>query len=192
MSPRTKEQFELIRQGSKQKILDAALEVFAKYGYHSTSVSTIAKKAGIAKGLLYNYFKNKEDVLYELMIGMVVPYVQEILPIKPGQKMTKKDMIGMINRTVDFALEKPDYWKLYFGVFLQPDVLPKINDKVWEAFGPMMSVMTEFFVSKGKKNPVTVMRYFAAVLDGVQLHIMLDPENFPAEQVKELLIKHFA
>lgn len=192
MSPRTKEQFEFIRQGRKQKILDAALEVFAKYGYHSTSVSTIAKKAGIAKGLLYNYFKNKEDVLYELMIGMVVPFVQEILPIKPGQKMTKKDIINMINKTVDFALEKPDYWKLYFGVFLQPDVLPKINDNVWEAFGPMMNILTEYYISKGKENPVAVMRYFAAVLDGVQLHIMLDPENFPAEQVKELLIKQFA
>jgi AcrR family transcriptional regulator len=192
MSPRTKEQFELIRQSSKQKILDAALEVFAKYGYHSASVSTIAKKAGIAKGLLYNYFKSKEDVLYELMIGMIVPFVQEIMPLKSGQKMTKKDMIGMINRTFDLIHKKPDYWKLYIGVYIQPDVMPKINDKVWEVFGPMMSVLTDYFISKKKKNPYAVMRYFAAILDGVQLHVMLDPENFPVEQVKELLIKQFA
>jgi len=190
--PRTKEQFETMRKDSRQKILDAALEVFAKYGYHSSSVSSIAEKAGIAKGLLYNYFKSKDDVLYELMVAMVVPYIREIMPVKPGQKMTKKDMANLIGGTIDFALEKPDFWKLYIGVFLQPDVMPKIIDKMWEAFSPVMSVMTEYFIGRGYKNPEAVMRYFTAVLDGIQLHIMLDPENFPAEEVKKLLIKQFA
>lgn len=190
--PRTKEQFEKMRQGSKQKILDAALEIFAKNGYHNSSVSSIAEKAGIAKGLMYNYFKSKEEVLYELMIGMIVPFMQAILPVKPGQKMNKEDMISMINKSVDFALEKPDYWKLYIGVFVQPDVMPKVIDKMWEAFEPLMTVMLEYFTVKGVSDPIAMTRYFAAVLDGVQLHIMLDPENFPAEQVKELLIKQFA
>jgi len=192
MSPRTKEQFEQIRKGSKQKILNAALEIFAKNGYHNSSVSSIAEKAGIAKGLMYNYFKSKEEVLYELMIEMVVPFMQAIMPVKPGQKMTKKDMISMLNKTVDFVLEKPDYWKLYVGVFIQPDVMPKVLDKMWEAFGPLMTFMTEYFANKGIEDPVAMSRYLAAVLDGVQLHIMIDPENFPAEQVKKFLIKEFA
>jgi len=42
--PRTKEQFEEIRKSSRQKILDAALEVFAKQGYHSATVDAIAKQ----------------------------------------------------------------------------------------------------------------------------------------------------
>lgn len=192
MSPRTEEQFELIRKGSKQKILDAALEVFAKYGYHSASISTIAKKAGIAKGLLYNYFESKEDVLYELMVGMVVPYVQEIFPFKPGQQLTRKDIINLINKTIDLVLEKPDYWKLYMGIFVQPDVMPKLLKKMWEEFEPSMLVMTGYFKSRGDKDPEAMTRFFTAVMDGVQLHIMLDPENFPVEKVKKLLIKQFA
>jgi AcrR family transcriptional regulator len=192
MAPRTKEQFEVMRQSSKQKILDAALEIFAKNGYHNSSVSSIAKKAGIAKGLMYNYFKSKEEVLNELMIDMVVPFMQEIMPVKPGQKMTKKDMVSMLGKTVDFALEKPDYWKLYVGVFIQPDVMPKVLNKMWEAFGPLMTIMTEYFANKGIKDPISMSRYLAAVLDGVQLHIMIDPENFPAEEVKKILIKQFA
>ena len=192
MAPRTKEQFEQIRQSSKQKILDAALEIFAKNGYHNSSVSSIAKKAGIAKGLMYNYFKSKEEVLNALMIEMVVPFMQEIMPTKPGQKMTKKDMVTMINKTFEFALEKPDYWKLYVSVFIQPDVMPKVLDKMWEAFGPLMNIMLEYFSAKRVKDPVAMMRYFSAVLDGIQLHIMIDPENFPAEEVKKIIIKQFA
>lgn len=192
MCPRTKEQFELIRQGSKQKILDAALEVFAKYGYHSSSVSAIAEKAGIAKGLMYNYFKSKEDVLYELMIDMIVPYVQEIFPVNQEKQLKRKDIENLINKTIDFVLEKPDYWKLYMGIFVQPDVMPKIINKMWEAFDPLMSIITGYFKNKGDKDPEAMTRYFVAVLDGVQLHIMLDPENFPAEKIKKLLIKQFA
>ncbi len=192
MAPRTKEQFEQIRQNSKQKILNAALETFAKHGYHSSSISSIAKKAGIAKGLLYNYFDSKEDLLYELMIGMLVQYVDEIMPVEPGEKMKKKDMVNMISKIIDIGLEKPDFWKLYIGIFVQPDVMPKIIDKIWEAFGPLMSSITQYYISKGKKDPLALMRLFAAVLDGVQLHIMLDPENFPAEEVKRLLIKQYA
>lgn len=44
-------------------ILDAAIKVFAKNGYHRSRVSDIAEEAGIAYGLVYHYFKNKEEVL---------------------------------------------------------------------------------------------------------------------------------
>jgi len=44
-------------------IIDAALEVFAEYGYHNCQVAKIARRAGIADGTIYLYFANKEDVL---------------------------------------------------------------------------------------------------------------------------------
>src|SRR3989337_276168 len=105
--PRTKEQFEAIRKGSRQKILDAALEVFARQGYYSASVSAIAKTAGISKGLMYNYFRSKEDVLNELMIGMMEALMCEYMPLKPDKKFTKDDIIKFINVGIDLVLQKP-------------------------------------------------------------------------------------
>jgi AcrR family transcriptional regulator len=61
--PRSKQQFKELRDRSRQKILEAALELFAEQGFGSTQVATIAKKAGVAAGLLYNYFDGKEDLL---------------------------------------------------------------------------------------------------------------------------------
>jgi TetR/AcrR family transcriptional regulator, fatty acid metabolism regulator protein len=46
-----------------QRILDAAVEVIAERGYFNSPVSAIAKRAGVADGTIYLYFKNKDDVL---------------------------------------------------------------------------------------------------------------------------------
>ena len=50
----------------RRNILDAAIRVFARQGFHSTRVSDIADEAGVAYGLVYHYFKSKDEVLNEL------------------------------------------------------------------------------------------------------------------------------
>ena len=189
--PRTKEQYEEIRKSSKHKILDAALEVFANQGYHSATVVAIAKTAGISKGLMYNYFKSKDDVLQELMIGMMDALMCEYMPLKPGQKFTRDDIVNFINVGIDLVLQKPHFWKLYFSVFVQTEVMAIVYEKMMEMAKPYMMGLADYFKDKGIENPEVIMRYFSAVMDGIQLHIMLDPKNFPATEVKNLLIKQF-
>ena len=67
MSPRTPKQFEEIREEKKTLIMDVALEHFANEGYHNTTINHIAKHAGISKGLMYNYFESKEELLAEII-----------------------------------------------------------------------------------------------------------------------------
>ncbi|HYU61549.1 MAG TPA: helix-turn-helix domain-containing protein, partial [Solirubrobacterales bacterium] len=50
----------------RRLILDAAIRVLARQGFHSTRVSDIADEAGVAYGLVYHYFKSKDEVLNEL------------------------------------------------------------------------------------------------------------------------------
>jgi AcrR family transcriptional regulator len=50
----------------RRQILDAAIRVFARQGFHATRVSDIADEAGVAYGLVYHYFRSKEEVLNEL------------------------------------------------------------------------------------------------------------------------------
>ena len=56
MSPKTKGQFEQIRDESKAKILGVALNFFDTQGYQNTSISEITKLAGVSKGLVCHYF----------------------------------------------------------------------------------------------------------------------------------------
>jgi AcrR family transcriptional regulator len=50
----------------RRQILDAAVRVFARQGFHSTRVADIADEADVAYGLVYHYFKSKDEVLNEL------------------------------------------------------------------------------------------------------------------------------
>ncbi|MED3873081.1 helix-turn-helix domain containing protein, partial [Priestia megaterium] len=75
--PRTPEENDRIRQASKEKIRAAAMELFMTQGYYATSISNIAKQAGISKGLLYNYYKGKEELLSE----MVEARIREVIEV---------------------------------------------------------------------------------------------------------------
>ena len=52
----------------RRQILDAAVRVFARQGFHSTRVADIAEEADVAYGLVYHYFSSKENVLNELFV----------------------------------------------------------------------------------------------------------------------------
>jgi AcrR family transcriptional regulator len=65
----------------RQQILDAAVRVFARQGFHTCRVSDIADEAGVAYGLVYHYFNSKEEVLDTLFLdrwGVMLEAIREI------------------------------------------------------------------------------------------------------------------
>src|SRR6266511_3896381 len=52
--------------GKRERILDAAIKVFAAEGFYNAKVSQIAQAAGVADGTIYLYFKSKDDLLIQL------------------------------------------------------------------------------------------------------------------------------
>jgi TetR/AcrR family fatty acid metabolism transcriptional regulator len=53
-------------EGKRERILDAAIKVFAAEGFYNAKVSQIAQQAGVADGTIYLYFKSKDDLLINL------------------------------------------------------------------------------------------------------------------------------
>ena len=72
------------RTGDKRvRILDAAVRVFAKKGFHATRVSEVAKAAGVADGTIYLYFKSKDELLVSLFedrVERLLAYLGSELP----------------------------------------------------------------------------------------------------------------
>jgi TetR/AcrR family transcriptional regulator, fatty acid metabolism regulator protein len=60
-----------------RRILDAATRVFARKGYFAARVSDVAKKAGVADGTIYLYFRNKEDILVRLFDEVMSEHVSQ-------------------------------------------------------------------------------------------------------------------
>ena len=191
MSPRTKQQFEDLRTDRRRAILNAALTVFANHGYHSASVSMIAQEAGVSKGLMYNYFESKEQVLLTLVNDLFDEVVAK-MRITPGEVFTQDRFIELITLSIDIAVKEPQRWKLYMSLGFQPEVTPILMETMMPKVMPFMMSMSQYFHAKGYEDPVTMMRYYSAVLDGVQMHALLDPDNFPVEKVKKMVIAQFA
>ena len=61
----------------RQRILQAAVKVFAKKGYFAARISEIAKKADVADGTIYLYFKNKEDILVNLFDEVMAEHIEK-------------------------------------------------------------------------------------------------------------------
>ena len=66
------------RRGEKyDAIIEAAVKVFAQYGYYGAQVTRIAREAGVADGTIYLYFENKEDILISLFQDKMGVFVSE-------------------------------------------------------------------------------------------------------------------
>jgi TetR/AcrR family transcriptional regulator, fatty acid metabolism regulator protein len=61
-----------------KQIIDAAVVVIAENGYHQAQVSKIAKRAGVADGTIYLYFKNKEDILISVFQEKMGSFIEKI------------------------------------------------------------------------------------------------------------------
>lgn len=191
MSPRSPEQFAEIREERKRQILEAALHVFAEDSYHGSSIAAVAKRANVSKGLIYNYFKSKEEILISLVVD-VFDEVMGQLDLNLGEPLIKETFIQVIEKSVDEVVKNPQRWKLYMSLSFQPDVTPILMAQMMPKIQPFMVAVNNYFIGKGYEDPMTMMRYYSAVLDGVQMHILMDPENFPVEKVKQMMINQFA
>ena len=81
-----------------QQIIQAALEVIAENGYHASQVSKIAKRANVADGTIYLYFKNKEDILISVFrerMGEFINQIEESIRDKETSIEKLKTLITM-------------------------------------------------------------------------------------------------
>lgn len=68
MSPLNKGQLDQIRDDRRKQIKQAALKVFARRGFTGTKTSLIAAETGISEGLIYRYFKSKDELFTMLYV----------------------------------------------------------------------------------------------------------------------------
>jgi TetR/AcrR family transcriptional regulator, fatty acid metabolism regulator protein len=80
----------------RRQILDAAVRVFARQGFHGCRVSDIADEAGVAYGLVYHYFRSKEEVLDTLFLERWDVLVATIDEVAAREDMAPRDQLHVI------------------------------------------------------------------------------------------------
>ncbi len=106
----------------KNEILDAAQELFFTKGYKQTSIESIIKKIGVAKGTIYYYFRSKEDLMDKLVKRMTN---QILIEVKKITGRTDLDALTKLNRayiaTRNVKLENIELIKLYLKVLYKDE-----------------------------------------------------------------------
>ncbi len=97
------------RRGKRELILDAAIRVFARTGYHASRISDIAREAGIAYGLVYHYFRNKEEILNAIFAERWGGFLEALERIVEGSACAA-DKLGSIAALILNAYRTRPEW----------------------------------------------------------------------------------
>lgn len=169
------------------------MSLFLNKGYHATLIEDIAKQAQISKGLLYHYFKGKEEVLAALVdrrIGDLL-FVMNAAVAKP----TPQEQIRHI---VEGALadvqRQPEVFRFYLNLFTQPrldPVVAKYSQKLMDEQSKQFQVQTEMFTELGVPNPRQRSLYFSSTLQGMMLMFATYPHTYPLDEMKAQIIAEF-
>ena len=190
MSPRTPDQWTRIRQEKRGIILETALELFARRGYHETTISLIAREAGISKGLVYNYFESKETLLAEIITEGMNELLQDIR-IGDNPSFTKEMLQEYIHITFRKLEENTKFYQLFFSLIIQPRVLTIFREQFFSRILPLMKLLELYYAGQGAEDPEAKAYLFIAVLDGVGMDYIADREGYPLEKVKQLILNMF-
>ncbi|KOR78780.1 transcriptional regulator [Bacillus sp. FJAT-21352] len=191
--PRTPEENDRIRQASKEKIRAAAMELFIKQGYYATSISDIAKQAGISKGLLYNYYKGKEELLSE-MVEARIKEVAEVMEEAFTLNTPREQLEHIINGAIDNIHQKPEVHRFYLHLQTQPESdedLIKYSHLIIEENARQFEFQCKIFESMGETDSRKRSLYFSSVLQGIMLMISTYQQGFPIEEIKNQIIREF-
>lgn len=190
MSPRTQQQLDKIRKERKQAIMDTALETFAEHGYESTSISMIARKTDISKGLMYNYFEGKEDLLTSIMTEGIEEMFSMADPNRDGV-LTKEEFEYLIDGMFELMRVKSNFFKLYFSLMMQPSVSKLFMAKMNQVIEPFLKLFVDYYTKKGAKNPMVEAVLVGALFDGIGFNYVFNPDVYPLDEVIKLVKERF-
>ncbi len=190
MSPRTDKQNKKIRKKMESLIIESALGLFAKEGYIGTSMQSIAKKAGVSKGNLYNYFASKQDLLEGVLIFGLNQFAN-IFDESSTVLFNEKEFEIAIRGNFEMIRSNKKFWKLYYNLFAQPKV-QGLFTKVFAPFFEQYIVIFEaYYKNKGDNNPKATALLLGSALDGISLGYLLLGDTYPLNEVVDQLIKKF-
>lgn len=134
------------RQQKEKKILEAAIQLIREKGVHATTVDEVAKKARISKGLVYFYYKSKED-LYMAITKKGVDELKELFNKafgKPKEKTGLEIVTDLAESYLSFARDK----KVFHDAILH-----------------FLGLLDQYQVDKEKVNPLILnSQYFAKLV----------------------------
>lgn len=130
--PRTNEQNNKVREEAKANILKTALGLYVRYGYAGTVMDQVAAEAGIAKGLLYYYYKNKNE-LFKDLFDRTIDQISAVSENFFKRNMDKNAVYKLVQYSNDiFGMGIENYLLIQFAMRMPFDAYAVFGQEGWE------------------------------------------------------------
>ncbi|MBI5418245.1 TetR/AcrR family transcriptional regulator [Candidatus Poribacteria bacterium] len=135
----------------KQKMIESAAKEFAAHGFEGANINTISIKAGFGKGTIYNYFKNKDSLLIEVMRYASHLSTQLMCEKMANEKNVIKKIYLVINSHFEFCIRYESLLRVLIqtGYSSPPEMQKQILEAMNECYSFIMKIIEE-----GKKQKI--------------------------------------
>lgn len=180
------------KEGNKeQDIILAAIETFAKEGYHEAKISQIAELANVATGSVYLYFESKEDLLIKIFSDLWIKLISLVKSFYDRDDLTSIEKLdGFIDTVFDVFTANPKLALLF--VKEQPHFLQNTNNKLNSLYNNFLEI-GESILDEGVKSNTfnknlnkSITKNF--IYGGVRhlLHLWaINPDEYPLNKVRQ-------
>lgn len=165
---------------TRTTILDSAIHSFADNGYQATSMSKVAKKAGVSKSLIFWYFESKSKLFESLIDRFVAECAISFVRLN-AKKNAKEKIEEIIDMYWDFVKDNLDFIRIFMNWFLQAEKkekqktqkLQKIHDKFEEIFIEYLALgIEEGFFRPDIDIPNTALTIISS-LEGILVQVIM-------------------
>jgi AcrR family transcriptional regulator len=150
----------------RQRVLDAALELFGERGYHATSIADIGERADIAKSVLYHYFESKAALYEAILDAQSRELIERVAAAVPGDGRAPRLRPG-VDAFLAFLAERPAAWRLLVRDPPAEPALVEINERLAAERGAALAALLATPAKRASKAAhvelvATAIRSFAA------------------------------
>lgn len=181
--------FQEKREQSINTLVEVALALFARQGYESTSIRAIAAEAGMSLGLLYNYFKSKDELLEEIF-RRGVQDIHDSFRQQSGSAVSESGIEQHILQTVKLLKEKKTFWRLLHGIRMQSVVVRQLMKEMSSETTFIEDRIRQNLSEAGIAQPELEAKLLFASIDGMAQHFLLYAD-YPIDEVAALLIQKY-
>ena len=188
MSPRSKEISKKMRGMTREAIISASLELFAKHGYSATTTEAIAKKAHISKGLIFTHFSTKQDLLFAILDEQIEHIIPEFFKDN-DPRPAKERFIALVNSWLQVIKNEPLLVRLTLQLNLDDEYRKLLKKKGKQYFEATFTRLSKLIEQLGSDKPELDCFLLMFVFDGIVANYTVAPELFPIDAIMEHLIE---
>ncbi|MEU8528333.1 MULTISPECIES: TetR/AcrR family transcriptional regulator [Streptomyces] len=186
MSPRSPSVNEELRRRSRERILQAAVDLVGEHGYEATTLGDIADRAGTARGLVSYYFPGKRQLLQSAVHRLMHLTLEEALEREPRTEDGRERLARAIDAILGLARDRPLLMRTHMAGILQAEGFVQCPEQQRLAF-----LLRDTMVRFGSPDVDTEYPLLRALLMGTVVAMLLPGAPMPLPRLRAELFQRY-